>query len=339
MYFCGLITIMHQEMDFRTTIRLADNMGIMHHSDRFMMLGSCFSDNIGGKMRQAMINVEVNPFGTLYNPLSIAASVQRIIDAEPERGIDLFQGSGVWNSYNFHSRYSLPDKDATLTLMNSQIAKAHQHLKTCHTLVLTLGTAVVYRLKETGQVVANCHKVPQYHFTRRMASVEEITEALTAMVERVHEFNPSLRILFTVSPIRHIADGLEVNSLSKSVLRVAIAGVTRVFSSFTSYFPAYEIVMDDLRDYRFYAADMVHPSEVAISYIWQSFQAAYFDDASTQAIARCERVAKRLSHRPMSANREMAERFLADTKAVVTNLVKEYPYIASIKEINDLISE
>ena len=200
-------------MDFRTTIHIADNMGIMHHSDRFMMLGSCFSDNIGGKLHQAMIDVNVNPFGTLYNPMSIASSVNRIIDVVPERGIDLFQGSGVWNSYNFHSRYSLADKEATLTLMNEQIAKAHEHLKSCHTLVVTLGTAVVYRLKETSLVVANCHKVPQHNFTRRMASVDEITEALSAMVERLHEFNPQLRILFTVSPIRHIADGLEVNSL------------------------------------------------------------------------------------------------------------------------------
>lgn len=326
-------------MDFRTTIHIADNMGIMHHSDRFMMLGSCFSDNIGGKLHQAMIDVNVNPFGTLYNPMSIASSVNRIINAVLERGIDLFQGSGVWNSYNFHSRYSLADKEATLTLMNEQIAKAHEHLKSCHTLVVTLGTAVVYRLKETSLVVANCHKVPQHNFTRRMASVDEITEVLSAMVERLHEFNPQLRILFTVSPIRHIADGLEVNSLSKATLRVAVANVNRVYRDFTAYFPAYEIVMDDLRDYRFYAADMVHPSDVAIGYIWQSFQAAYFDDASTQAIARCERVMKRLTHRPMTANREIVERFYADTKAVVTNLVKEYPYIANIKEINDLISE
>ena len=235
-------------MDFRTTIHIADNMGIMHHSDRFMMLGSCFSDNIGGKLHQAMIDVNVNPFGTLYNPMSIASSVNRIIDAVPERGIDLFQGSGVWNSYNFHSRYSLADKEATLTLMNEQIAKAHEHLKSCHTLVVTLGTAVVYRLKETNLVVANCHKVPQHNFTRRMASVDEITEVLSAMVERLHEFNPQLRILFTVSPIRHIADGLEVNSLSKATLRVAVANVNRVYRDFTAYFPAYEIVMDDLRD-------------------------------------------------------------------------------------------
>ena len=326
-------------MDFRTTIHIADNLGIMHHSDSMMMLGSCFSDNIGGRLQQALVNVNVNPFGTLYNPFSIAQSVDRLIDATPERGIDLFQGSGVWNSYNFHSRYSLPDKDATLKLMNKRIEEAHHQLKSCQTLIVTLGTAVVYRLKETNQVVANCHKVPQHNFTRRMASVDEMTEVLSSMVERLHEFNPDLRILFTVSPIRHVADGLETNSLSKASLRVAIANVNRVYKGFTAYFPAYEIVMDDLRDYRFYAADMVHPSDVAISYIWQVFQAAYFDDASTQAIARCERVMKRLTHRPMSSNRETVERFNADTRAVVRNLVKEYPYIAQCKAIQDYLEE
>lgn len=326
-------------MDFRTTIHTPDNLGIMHHSDAMMMLGSCFSDNIGNKLRGAMINVDINPFGTIYNPYSIASSVERIIAGTPERGIDLFSGSGVWNSYNFHSRFSLPDKEATLQKMNARIAAAHERLATCQTLIVTLGTAVVYRLKSTGQVVANCHKVPQHNFTRKMASASEMAQVLSTMVEHLHRYNPGLRIIFTVSPIRHIADGLEVNSLSKASLRVAVASVNKAYRDFTGYFPAFEIMIDDLRDYRFYAPDMVHPSEVAIEYIWQTFQATYFDDASCQAIARCERVMKRLGHRPMSPNREVVERFNADTRSVVRNLAKEYPYIKKIKEIQNLLSE
>lgn len=326
-------------MDFRTTIRSTDNLGFMRHHDGMMMLGSCFSDNIGGKLRGAMIHVDVNPFGTLYNPLSIAQSVERIISGEPERGIDLFSAGGVWNSYNFHSRFSMPSKDATLQQMNGRIAEAHEHLKSCQTLIVTLGTAIVYRLKETGQVVANCHKVPQHHFTRKMASVEEMAEALSHAVELLRKYNPALRVIFTVSPIRHIADGLEMNSLSKAALRVTVNELNRVYKDCTSYFPAYEIMMDDLRDYRFYAPDMVHPSEVAIEYIWQVFRATYFDDASCQAIARCERVSKRLNHRPMSSSREVIDRFYADTRAVLRNLAREYPYIRNLKEINHLIDE
>ena len=299
----------------------------MRHSDRMLLMGSCFSDNIGAKLKDAMLNVIVNPFGTIFNPLSIATGVDKIIDNATIAGTELFMSSGVWNSYDFHSRFSMSSKDAALQRMNASIGEAHEHLKVCNTLVLTLGTAVVYRRRDTGEVVTNCHKVPQQEFTRRLASVDEITEALITTVQRLHEFNPSLKILFTVSPIRHIADGLEMNSLSKAVLRVAVNNVVRQFKAFVHYFPAFEIVVDDLRDYRFYSADMVHPSDTAIEYIWQTFQATYFDDRSTQAIARCERVSKRLKHRPMSNNPDVVARFNADTQAVIANLKKEYPYI------------
>lgn len=322
-------------MEFRTTIRIGDNQGWLHHSDSLMMMGSCFSDNIGAKLRAAMMLVDINPFGTIYNPLSIASSLNRLIDNKPIAGMDLFQQNGVWNSYAFHSRYSMPDKEAALLRMNQRIAKAHEHLRTSQVLVVTLGTALVYRLRATGQVVNNCHKVPQHQFERKLLNVSETVKALSDVCCRLREFNPELRIIFTVSPIRHVADGLETNSLSKATLRVAINEVLTILEDpLLTYFPAYEIVNDDLRDYRFYATDMVHPSEVAIEYIWQMFQASYFDDRSAQAIARCERVSKRLAHLPMSGNREVVERFNADTRTVVRNLVKEYPYLERIIPTN-----
>lgn len=314
-------------MDFRTTIHPREGDHYMRHSDKMMLIGSCFSDNIGAKLRDAMVDVVVNPFGTIFNPLSIASSLFKIIDGEVIAGSDLFLANGVWSCYDFHSRFSMSNKDVALERMNRSIAEAREHLLRCKTLIVTLGTAVVYRRRDTGEVVSNCHKVPQHEFTRRLATVAEIADALTAVIERIHEFNPELRLLFTVSPIRHIADGLEMNSLSKAILRVAINDVVRRYNDFVGYFPAYEIVIDDLRDYRFYAADMVHPSEVAIGYVWQMFQATYFDDRSTQAIARCERVSKRLKHRPMSNNPDVVARFNADTQAVIANLKKEYPYI------------
>ena len=309
---------------------MGENQGLLHHSDRVVMMGTCFSDNIGAKMRHAMMQVTVNPFGTLYNPLSIASGISRLVTGTPIAGNTLFAQNGVWNSYAFHSRYSLADKQSTLDRMNDQIARAHCQLKSCHALVVTLGTAVVYRLKSTGQVVANCHKVPQHEFSRRMDAVDEMAQVLEQMVQEFHHFNPSAQVIFTVSPIRHIADGLDVNSLSKASLRVAVNEVVTAHPDFVAYFPSYEIMMDDLRDYRFYATDMVHPSEVAVEYIWQAFQATYFDDRSAQAIARCERVGKRLQHRPMSASREVVERFNADTQAVLRNLLKEYPYLEPV---------
>ena len=324
-------------MEFRTTVKTGENRSWLHHSDSVVLLGSCFSDNMGGKMHGALINALVNPMGTLYNPMSIASGVQRLIDCRPMAGQELFMQSGVWNSYDFHSRYSLPDKLVTLDRMNQRIELGHKTLRQAQLLTITLGTAIVYRLRSTGQVVANCHKVPQHEFERRMASVPEMAQVLDGMLTALHQFNPNLRIIFTVSPIRHIADGLDVNSLSKASLRVAIQNAIVSHQEYCDYFPAYEIMLDDLRDYRFYTSDMVHPSDVAVEYIWQAFQATYLDDRSALAVARCERVHKRLQHRPMSANRETVERFNNDTTSVVRNLIKEYPYLSQNPELKDFI--
>ena len=320
-------------MEFRTTVKTGENRGWLHHSDHVVLLGSCFSDNIGGKMHGALFNAMVNPMGTLYNPMSIARGVKRLIDCEPVAGKDLFMQGGVWNSYDFHSRYSLPDKQAAIDRMNGRIEQGHTALANARLLTVTLGTAMVYRLKATGEIVANCHKVPQHEFERKMATVDEMATELDTMLNRLHEFNPELRIILTVSPIRHIADGLGTNSLSKASLRVAIHKAMAHHGEYCDYFPAYEIMLDDLRDYRFYSSDMVHPSDVAVEYIWQAFQATYLDDHSALAVARCERIHKRLQHRPMSSNRETVDRFHADTASVVRNLIKEYPYLADNPEL------
>ena len=320
-------------MEFRTTVKTGENRAWLHHSESVVLLGSCFSDNIGTKMRGAFINASINPMGTLYNPMSIAGAVNRLINNSPVAGMQLFMQGGVWNSYDFHSRHSMPDKQAAIDHMNRCIEQGHDALRQCQLLTITLGTALVYRLRSTGEVVANCHKVPQHEFERKMATVSEMTRELDSMLTRLHEFNPELHVIFTVSPIRHIADGLDTNSLSKAALRVAIHEVVARHSDYCDYFPAFEIMLDDLRDYRFYTSDMVHPSDVAIEYIWQAFQATYLDDRSAIAVARCERIHKRLQHRPMSTARETVDRFNADTAAVVRNLIKEYPYLSNNPEL------
>ena len=324
-------------MEFRTTVKTGENRGWLHHSDKVVLLVSCFSDNMGAKMRGALIDATVNPMGTLYNPMSIGRGVQRLIECRPMAGQELFMQGGVWNSFDFHSRYSMPDKQVTLDGMNRRITDGHHALKSARLLTVTLGTAIVYRLKSTGDVVANCHKVPQHEFERSMATVDEMASQLDTMLTSLHEFNPELRVIMTVSPIRHIADGLGINSLSKATLRVAIDHALARHQDYCDYFPAYEIMVDDLRDYRFYASDMVHPSDVAVEYIWQALQATYLDDHSALAVARCERVHKRLQHRPMSANREAVDRFNADTASVVRNLIKEYPYLSNNPELQQAL--
>ena len=250
-------------MEFRTSLKLRETRGALCHSDGIMMLGSCFSDNIGARLRSAMMRVDINPFGTIFNPMSVAASIKRIITGTPIAGMELFKANGVWNSYAFHSRFSKSDKMVALEKMNQRISEAHRHLKEAKALIITLGTAMVYRLKATGEVVGNCHKVPQHEFLRGMAGISETVDEMSEAMEMLLRFNPGIRVIFTVSPIRHIADGLETNSLSKATLRCAVDAIIARYPQ-CEYFPSYEIMLDDLRDYRFYAADMIHPSDVAI---------------------------------------------------------------------------
>lgn len=326
-------------MEFRTTVKTGENRSWLHHSDNVVLLGSCFSESIGSRMQGAFIHATINPFGTLYNPMSIARGVDRLIANEPIAGKDLFMQGGVWNSYDFHSRHSLPDKQVTIDHMSNCIEEGHKALKEAQLLTVTLGTSLIYRLKATGEVVANCHKVPQHEFDRKMASVSDMAQVLDTMLAKLHEFNPELHIIMTVSPIRHIADGLDTNSLSKAALRIAIHEAISQHRDYCDYFPAYEIMLDDLRDYRFYGSDMVHPSDVAVEYIWQVFQGAYLDDRSALAVARCERVHKRIQHRPMSANRETVQRFNNDTASVVRNLIKEYPYLSENHELQKVLDK
>lgn len=317
------------EMELRTAIKIDERRGTITHSDATVLLGSCFSDNIGARMRTAMMNVDVNAFGPIYNPLNIATNLQRAIDGTPLMGDDVFLAGGMWNSFLFHSKMSRSNKLRALEGMNQRIASCHEHLLNARTLIVTLGTAMVYRHRPTGCVVSNCHKLPGHEFARSMASIDDMTDALHRTFNSLLKLNSGINIIITVSPIRHIADGLSQNSLSKAMLRVVADNLVRLMPDKVVYFPSYEIVMDDLRDYRFYAADMVHPSDVAVEYIWQAFQATFFDDRTSQAVARCERVSKRLNHRHITDNAEAIARFDADTRAVVANLIKEYPYIAS----------
>ena len=313
-------------MEFRTSIKVNKIEEPIKHSDELMLIGSCFSDNVGARFADAMMNVMVNPLGTVYNPLSIASAVSRIVECHKVQAEELFEANGVWNSFDFHSRFSQADAAITLGGMNAAIEAAHEHLKHCKWLFVTLGTAIIYSRGEV--VVANCHKLPAAQFRRRMLGVSEVEDALKGIISQLKTFNSELKVVFTVSPIRHIADGLEQNSLSKSTLRVAVGDVVAQSGSDCRYFPSFEIVNDDLRDYRFYAADMVHPGEVAVEYIWEVLREAYFDEQSQRVIERCERMTKRLRHRPMSANPEVVAQFRADTEAALSRLLAEYPYIA-----------
>lgn len=250
-------------------------------------LGSCFSDEIGRRLQEGDFHIELNPFGTLYNPASIASALRRIM-YDREIGMeDLVEHEGLWHSWHHHGSFSRATAEECLEACNCRIHQAHEALKQASLLMITFGSAWIY--EREGQVVANCHKLPQENFVRRKMSVEDIVSLWRPLLKELYSFHPHLSTLFTVSPIRHIGDGLHGNQLSKSTLLLAIdelvdselppakrkkkgAKVEEPDHPVTVYFPAYEIVVDELRDYRFYEADMVHPSTLAVDVVWDRFQ-------------------------------------------------------------------
>jgi hypothetical protein len=242
-------------------------------------MGSCFADNIGGKLQEAHFHCCVNPFGTLYNPMSVGKALKDIIAGRNYSATDseIFNSESIWHSWMHHSRFSADSAESLVENINGSIRKAHEHLLNSRLLIITLGSSYVYRLKEDNRIVANCHKMNEKLFDRSRLNVDDIVEEWIPLLDELHNMNTQLKVMFTVSPIRHKRDGLHANQLSKATLLLAVDRLCELRKDLCLYFPAYEIMMDELRDYRFYADDMVHPSPLAVEYIWERFSTAFFD--------------------------------------------------------------
>lgn len=255
-------------MKLQTVVDIKPSEWKIGYEDKILMLGSCFSDEIGEQMQQRYLHVTCNPFGTLYNPLSIAQAINNQLPITNDQ-LPLVEYDGMWHSMAHHGSFSRPTKEEAEQAVRASIETMQKALKEATVIIVTFGTAWVYEMN--GAIVGNCHKLPESCFTRRRLSVEEIVVAWKPILERY----PNKKWLFTVSPIRHIKDGLHENQLSKATLLQAVEELTLPFREGTevgcSYFPSYEIVLDELRDYRFYADDLVHPSSMAVNYIWERF--------------------------------------------------------------------
>ena len=310
------------------------------HSQRLVVMGSCFATHIGGRLAQMKWRTEVNPFGVLYNPLSIAEALTSLLDYRPlaEEELTLFPDGG-WNTWLHHSSYSLPERGEALAHINTRMERAAQMLGEADTLIITLGTAWVYRLKEDGRVVGNCHKVPERMFIRQRLTVEEIVDTYDALLERVWNVNPNVRILFTISPVRHLKDGLHGNQLSKATLLLAADELCTKYQERVQYFPAYEIVMDELRDYRFYAEDMAHPSLQAVDYVWKQFVEHCVDAGAQQFMQQWEKVVRALEHRPFNAESEQYQQFIRQNLSKIKELKERYPYLEVQGEVERLESQ
>ena len=307
----------------------------LRHSDRVVVMGSCFAEHIGARLSEMKWRTVVNPFGVLYNPLSIAEAMGRLISARPytEEELTLYPHGG-WSTWMHHSRYAHPDKETALQLINGSLAIGSQMLAQADMLIVTLGTAWVYRQKETNQVVGNCHKVPERTFTRQRLTVEETVETMAAMLAQLWEVNPSLRMIITVSPVRHLKDTLHGNQLSKATLLLAVDELCRRFPDRVHYFPAYEIVMDELRDYRFYADDMAHPSPQAVEYVWERFVEHMTHREAQDFMTQWTKVARALAHRPFRPEGEEYKEFVRQNMLRIMELKEKFPYLEVQNEID-----
>ena len=309
-------------MELLTKIQLpAPNFNIVHE-DGIALFGSCFSDNIGNKLLNAGFNTMINPFGIMYNPISIFKSIKQIFNNELATENDLILYKDIYHSLAHHGQFSDNDKQRLLTNINYKIDDANKKTIGAKYVIFTLGTSFVYTYNETKSIVANCHKLPQQFFEKRILSIEEIKTSFNTVASLLKDKT----ILFTVSPVRHWRDGAMQNQRSKSILIESIYQLIAENSN-CHYFPSYEIMMDELRDYRFYAADMLHPNEIAVNYIWEKFSASYFSDETIALIKFIDKGRQLFNHRVMKNNSTENELFEHKKKEFKTQFKTKYPTI------------
>ncbi len=320
-------------MKFHTEIEIDRFPQQIDHNSPVMMLGSCFSENIGQKLEDQKFDTDINPFGILYNPASLSASLRRLMQAQPFSHAELFFDQGQWNSFMHHSRFSGIDADHVLQGINQRLISSSEFLKKARFLILTFGTSWVYRLKKDNQIVSNCHKIPAREFIRERLSVQEIVSDYKNLIRELKNFNPALNIIFTVSPVRHWKDGATENQRSKASLLLAIDEIQNCDQpNSCSYFPAYEIMMDELRDYRFYTADMLHPNDIAVEYIFNKFRDAVISEQSIALVKEILKIRQAFAHRPFNPASEEYRKFLTHNLREIDRLTKSFPFLNFEKE-------
>ncbi len=308
---------------FRTELHIPVSNLNLTLQDGIVTIGSCFAEVIGSKLQQNKAQVLVNPFGTIFNPLSVDKLLRASAGEAHAFADNLVQHNGIWYAYDLHSSLSSPNRDALLATLQERLDSTRTALQEAKLLIITLGTAVGYRLQRTGEVVANCHKLPSRQFSRELLPLHSLLPDMQATVQVLHKLNPNLHMLLTVSPVRHIKETMEVNSVSKALLRILCHELVQQQRQ-THYFPAFELMLDDLRDYRFYGRDMVHPTEVAEDYIWEKFSQAYLAQDFQTFIHDWDKIRRALSHRPFHPESAAHQAFLKNTIGQLQSLSDRY---------------
>jgi len=309
----------------QTQLPLTTSSTPFGYGDKLLLLGSCFSENIGDKLNYYKFQSVTNPFGIIFNPIALERLIQDAIEDKTYTEEDVFELDGVWKSYYAHSdKNALSRLGAVIHLQEAQQLLRTQ-LKSASHLFITLGTAWVYRHLERDEVVANCHKVPQKEFVKELLSIDDIVQSLSHIVKLVRGFNPEIHITFTVSPVRHIKDGFIENTRSKSHLIAAIHEL--VDKDQATYYPSYEIMMDELRDYRFYGSDMIHPSAQAVAYIWERFIEVYAFAKAQQTMKQVSKVQQGITHKPFNVEGDQHQKFLTKLDSQKKELLEEFPWM------------
>ena len=311
---------------FRTIIKLKKSSIDLHHEDKILCMGSCFAQHISEYLKQYKFKTLSNPFGILYNPISIIDGIELLKGGKPFEEKHLFQHKGVWNSPRHHSQFSDINKKITLERINQSIHAGHFFLQYAQKIIITFGTSFVFQNKSDGRVVANCHKLPASNFKRFRLSTREIFNYCRPVFLKLKDQNPQLEIILSVSPIRHLKDGFLENQKSKATLLLAIEELS-LDLDFVHYFPAYEIMMDDLRDYRFYKSDMLHPNEQAVEYIWELFKKTYFSENTLRTLTDLKKLRQALLHRPLNPNSPDHKKFINQQLAFIDQLIIKYKHL------------
>lgn len=311
---------------FRTELPALSAPFSISHADSLLSIGSCFTENIGKRLSSLKFSHYTHPFGIVYNPISMAMQLEILLSGKLFSESDLFENQGLWHSWLHHSSFSGLEQSTTLEKINHTLQQAQTVLPQVKRLLITFGTANIFVLKESGKSVANCHKVPATAFEKRRLSVSEIVNSFLPVLQQLKAQNADLQIVFTLSPVRHIRDGLIENQKSKATLLLAIDEICNRLG-FAYYFPAYELLLDDLRDYRFYEADMIHPNTVAIDYVWQRFGDTFFTGTTKQLIGQIEALLKATQHRVFHLQSDLYQFFAQKQLKKIAQLEQEYPFL------------
>jgi len=316
---------------FRTPVPLPTSFPQIDYESHILAVGSCFTENIGSKLAEAKFRLSLNPTGILYNPHSIGQLLGRLLEGREYQPEELFHQNGLWHSFDHHSAFSMPDTGQALEKMNTVFRPVANNLSRYTHLLLALGTAYVYQHSATDKLVANCHKIPGHEFDKIRLSVEAIVSALKPNLRKLKQLNPAIKVIITVSPVRHLRDGLHENNLSKASLLLAAEQLCAEVSD-AYYFPSYEILTDELRDYRFYADDMAHPSKLAVEYIWQRFLEVSISSKTRQALERVRKLVQAAHHRPFHSSSSGHQDFVRKQLELIADMEKQYPGMDWSKE-------